>query len=229
MFPFMDWTMVILLPAIILSIYAQIKISGTFSRYSKVEAAGGYAGYQIARRLLDQQGLYDVQVEMVEGRLSDHYDPRSQTVRLSPDVYHGRSLAALGVAAHETGHAVQHDHAYVPFGMRSAIVPFASFGSNIAPWLIILGMFLASQNLLYIGIIAFTAVVVFQLITLPVEFNASSRAMAFLENGFLAGDEVKGARKVLSAAALTYVAAALTSILTLVRFLVIANAGRRDD
>ena len=228
-FPMMDWTFVILIPAIILSLYAQINISTTFRKYSKVRAAGGYTGAQVARRLLDQKGLHDVQVEVVQGRLSDHYDPRSQILRLSPDVYNGTSLAALGVAAHETGHAIQHDEMYVPFSMRSTIVPIASFGSNAAPWLIIVGMFMASQTLLWVGIISFTAVVVFQMVTLPVEFNASSRAMALLENGFLSGEETKGARKVLRAAALTYVAAALTAILTLVRFVLIANSGRRND
>lgn len=229
-FPIFDPTMVILLPAIILTIYAQIKISSTFNSYSRVHAAAGYTGAQVARRLLDNKGLYDVQVDVIEGNLTDHYDPRGRVVRLSHDVYYGTSIASLGVAAHETGHAVQHDEAYAPFNMRAAIVPVASFGSRVAPWLIILGFFLSAPSLLQVGIVAFTAVVLFQIITLPVEFNASSRALAFLENGaYLARDEVRGARKVLSAAALTYVAAALTAVLTLVRFLILANAGRRDD
>lgn len=232
MFPFFDPTIIILIPAIILSIYAQIKITSTISRYSKVKAASGYTGGQVARRLLDQKGLYDVQVELAGGRLTDHYDPRVKVVRLSEDIYYGTSLAALGVAAHETGHAVQHDEQYIPFTTRSTIVPVASLGSNVAPFLILIGLFMGSAGsfLLDLGIIAFTAVVVFQLVTLPVEFNASSRAMAFLENGgYLVRDEIRGAHKVLRAAALTYVAAALTAILTLVRFLLIANAGNRDD
>lgn len=223
--------MVILIPAIILSLYAQLKISSTFNRYSQVRSAAGYSGGQTARRLLDQNGLYDVQVQPIPGKLTDHYDPRSKVVRLSEEVYYGSSLAALGVAAHETGHAVQHDHAYAPLAIRSAIVPAANFGSGIAPWLIIIGLFLGQGGglLLDIGILAFTAVVIFQLVTLPVEFNASSRALAFLGNGYLARDEVRGARRVLTAAALTYVAAALTSVLTLVRFLMLAGVGRRDD
>ncbi|HZW83669.1 MAG TPA: zinc metallopeptidase [Candidatus Deferrimicrobium sp.] len=230
-FPFYDSTMIILIPAIILSLYAQFKVSNTFKRFSKIRSAGGYTGAQVARRLLDQNGLFDVQVEMVEGRLTDHYDPRSQVVRLSPEVYQGTSLSALGVAAHETGHAVQHDHSYVPFNLRSTIVPVANLGSNAAPFLILIGLFMGQGGsfLVDLGILAFTAVVVFQIVTLPVEFNASSRAMAFLESGFLTREEVSGARKVLSAAALTYVAAALTAVLTLVRFLLLANAGRRDD
>jgi uncharacterized protein len=230
-FPFYDSTMIILIPAIILSLYAQFKVSNTFKRFSKINSAGGYSGAQVARRLLDQNGLFDVQVEMVAGRLTDHYDPRSQVVRLSPEVYQGTSLSALGVAAHETGHAVQHDHSYVPFNLRSSIVPVANFGSNAAPFLILIGLFMGQGGsfLVDLGILAFTAVVVFQIVTLPVEFNASSRAMAFLESGFLTREEVSGARKVLSAAALTYVAAALTAVLTLVRFLLLANVGRRDD
>jgi len=231
-FPFFDSSMIVLIPAIILTIYAQIKISSTFKRYAKIRAAGGYTGAQVARRLLDQKGLYDVQIERTQGHLSDHYDPRTKVVRLSEDIYNGTSLAALGVAAHETGHAVQHDEGYVPFNTRSSIVPVANFGSQIAPWLIMAGFFLGSRAgiLLDLGIIAFAAVVVFQLVTLPVEFNASSRALAFLENGgFLVREEVKGARKVLRAAALTYVAAALTAVLTLVRFLLLANARDGDD
>ncbi|HEX3015027.1 MAG TPA: zinc metallopeptidase [Desulfobacteria bacterium] len=229
-YPF-DSTMVILIPAIILSLYAQLKISSTFNRYSQVRSAAGYSGGQTARRLLDQNGLYDVQVQPIPGKLTDHYDPRSKVVRLSEEVYYGSSLAALGVAAHETGHAVQHDHAYAPLAIRTAIVPVANFGSGIAPWLIIIGLFLGQGGglLLDIGILAFTAVVIFQLVTLPVEFNASSRALAFLGNGYLVRDEVRGARRVLTAAALTYVAAALTSVLTLVRFLMLAGVGRRDD
>ncbi len=229
--PFWDSSMVVLIPAIILTLYAQFKVSNTFKRYSRIGSAAGYSGAQVARRLLDQNGLYDVRVEMVEGQLTDHYDPRAQVVRLSPDVYRGTSLAALGVAAHETGHAVQHDHAYVPFNLRSAIVPVANLGSNAAPFLILIGLFMGRGGtfLVDLGIIAFTAVVIFQIVTLPVEFNASSRAMAFLESGFLTREEAPGARKVLSAAALTYVAAALTAVLTLVRFLLLANAGRRDD
>ncbi|MDA8442750.1 MAG: zinc metallopeptidase [Peptococcaceae bacterium] len=229
MFPFYDPTMLLLIPAIILTIYAQGKISATFNKYAKVRSASGYSGAQIARRLLDQNGLYDVQVKSVSGKLSDHYDPRTQVVSLSQEVYNGTSIAAIGVAAHETGHAVQHADAYAPFNMRATIVPVASLGSSLAPWLIIIGFVMAYYQLILVGVVAFAAVVLFQLITLPVEFNASRRAIAFLGNGYLEGAELQGAHKVLNAAALTYVAAALTAVLTLLRFILLANAGRRND
>jgi len=225
-----DPTFVLLIPAILLSLYAQFKVSSAYSRYSQVHSRSGLTGAQVARTLLGANGLYDVAVEPVGGRLSDHYDPRTRVVRLSQDVYYGNSLAALAVAAHETGHAVQHARGYVPLALRSSFVPVANFGSSLGPILIIVGLFLPAFNfLLQLGIWAFALAVLFQIITLPVEFNASRRAMSFLEhNGLLAADELQGARSVLSAAALTYVAAALAAVLQLARFLIIAQ-GRRDE
>lgn len=227
---FYDSTMIILIPAIILSIYAQGKISSTYSRYSEVYSRAGYTGAQAARAILQANGLYDVRIEPVGGRLSDHYDPRDRTVRLSEGVYHGNSLASLAVAAHETGHAVQHATGYFPLQLRSTFVPVANFGSSLGPILILAGFFIPAFDwLLQLGILVFSLAVIFQLITLPVEYNASNRAMAMLQsNGMLAQDEAKGARKVLSAAALTYVAAALTAVLELARFILIAQ-GRDGD
>ncbi len=221
---------ILLIPAIILTAYAQIKVSGAYGRYSKIRSSSGRTGSDVARMILDENGLYDVKVEQVTGNLTDHYDPRVQAVRLSSGVYSSTSIAALAVAAHETGHAVQHADGYAPLKIRTAFVPVASLGSQIGPLLIILGFFLpAFPSLLMIGIYAFAFAVLFQIVTLPVEFNASSRALAFLERSGIVsqGEELTGARRMLSAAALTYVAAALSAILTLLRFVWIAQG--RDD
>jgi uncharacterized protein len=209
----------------------QFKISSTYNKYSKVHSRAGYTGSQAARAILHANGLYDVRVEPTRGRLSDHYDPRDRTVRLSEDVYYGNSLASLAVAAHETGHALQHATEYIPLQLRSTFVPVASFGSNLGPLLILAGLFIPSYNfLLQLGILAFAAAVLFQIITLPVEYNASSRAMALLQSqGMITKDEVRGARRVLSAAALTYLAAALVAILQLARFILIAQGRSRDE
>ena len=194
-------------------------------KYSKKQAASGITGAQASRRLLDSQGLSSVNIEVVPGELSDHYDPRSRVLRLSKGVAQGNSLAALGVAAHETGHAIQHAHKYVPMQIRSAVVPAASFGSSLGPILFIVGLFMSSlQPLMTLGIVLFTAAVIFQIVTLPVEFDASSRAMKLLQtNGMVSPAESDGARSVLRAAALTYVAAALMSILMLVRMVLISR------
>lgn len=221
---------ILLIPAIILTVYAQMKISGTYGKYSRVRSVSGLNGADVARMILNENGLYDVKIEQVAGNLTDHYDPRSQVVRLSSGVYSNSSLAALAVAAHETGHAVQHADGYVPLKLRSAFVPVATFGSQAGPFLILLGFFLPWMPfLLTLGIYAFAFAVLFQLVTLPVEFNASSRALAFLEKSSVlrGNEELTGAKKMLSAAALTYVAAALTAILTLLRFVWIAQG--RDD
>ena len=230
-YPYADPTFVLLIPAILLSLYAQIKISSSYNKYSQVYARSGYTGAQAARALLQSHGLYDVRVEPVAGHLSDHYDPRTRTVRLSEDVYYGNSLASLAVAAHETGHALQHATGYLPLELRSAFVPVANFGSGLGPILILIGLFVpAFDFLLRLGILAFSFAVLFQLITLPVEYNASNRAMALLQqNGLLARDEVRGARSVLSAAALTYLAAALAAVLQLARFILIAQGRSRDE
>ncbi len=229
-YPLFDWTIILVLPGLILAMYAQAKVKSTFARYSRVAASRGITGAEVARGILRSQGLDDVNVEMVAGTLTDHYDPRTKVVRLSSSVYNGSSLASLGVAAHETGHAIQHDQGYLPLNIRHSLVPIANFGSNLAFPLFFIGLFLASPGLLRAGIYLFAAVVAFQLVTLPVEFNASSRAMAILEgNGYVTGRELEGTRSVLNAAALTYVAAALVGILNLLRLLVLSGILRRDE
>lgn len=229
---FFDPTFLLLIPAIIFTIYAQIKVQSTFNKYQEVQAFSGMTGAQVARDLLDRANLHDVPVELIPGTLSDHYDPRSRVLRLSPEVYHGRSLASLGVAAHETGHAIQHANAYAPLAVRNGIFPIASIGSNLGYFLFFIGLFFgggASNFLLDLGIILFSFFVFFTVLTLPVEFNASNRAMRLLtEGGYLMqGEEAAGARKVLNAAAMTYVAAAATAILQLIRMLFIR--GSRDE
>ncbi|NLJ33425.1 MAG: zinc metallopeptidase [Firmicutes bacterium] len=226
MFPlFYDPTMIIVLPAIILAMYAQAKVQGTFRRYLNVQAYSGLTGAQVAQDLLRRQGLHEVRVEMVPGNLTDHYDPRSKVVRLSNPVYNGHSLAALGVAAHETGHAIQHATHYLPLNIRHSLVPVANIGSQLGLPLAIIGIFFfQSQLLLQTGIILFAGAVLFQVVTLPVEYNASSRALTLLEEGgYLRSQELGGAKEVLNAAALTYVAATLVALLHLVRLLLLAS------
>ncbi len=223
-----DPTWLLLLPALALSLYAQFKISSTYKKYAKVQAASGIAACDMARQLLDYNGLKHVRVEMVAGNLTDHYDPRRQVLRLSQTTYASRSVAALGVAAHEAGHALQHSEGYMPLKLRSLLVPVAQFGSYASWVLILIGILANALNLIGLGIIFFTAVVAFQLVTLPVEFNASSRALAALEGGgFLTREETDQTAKVLQAAALTYVAAALTAMLQLLRLILIFG-GRRE-
>lgn len=221
---FYDSTMIILLPAIIISAFAQFKIKAAFSKYSKVNSANGYTGAQVARILLDDAGLFDIPVEIVGGKLTDHYDPSKRVMRLSGQVYNGTSVASIGVAAHETGHALQDKEHYAPLKIRNAIVPAVNFSSNASWLLFLMGIILSIQPLIFVGIILFSAVVVFQLITLPVEFNASSRALTILESrSILYGDEIKGAKSVLSAAAMTYLSAALMAISQLIRLLLLSR------
>ncbi|MBU3142136.1 zinc metallopeptidase [Clostridium sp. CF012] len=221
---FFDSTMIILLPAIIISALAQFKIKASFSKYSKVNSANGYTGAQVARMLLDDAGLFDIPVELVRGKLTDHYDPSKRIMRLSGEVYNGTSVAAIGVAAHETGHALQDKERYAPLKIRNAIVPAVNFSSNASWLLFLIGIILSVPILVNIGIVLFSAVVVFQLITLPVEFNASSRALNILESkSILYGNEIKGAKSVLSAAAMTYVAATLMAISQLIRLLLLSR------
>lgn len=222
-----DSSFIILIPAMLISIWAQMKINSAYEKNSKITSRNGYNGAQVARMLLDSNGLYDIPVEIIPGKLSDHYDPSKRVMRLSEGVFYGTSVASIGVAAHETGHAIQHKESYGPLILRNTIVPVVTFSSN-ASWIIfILGFFLGMPGLIKIGIILFSAVVVFQLITLPVEFNASSRALAILEDkGILFSDEVGNAKEVLNAAAMTYVAAALTAISQLLRLIVLS---RRND
>ena len=225
-----DWTLLILLPGLLLGLIAQASVQSAFRRYSRMFSRSGLTGAEAARRILAQNGIYDVQVTRVSGNLTDYYDPRNRVLRLSDNVYDSTSLAALGVAAHECGHACQHNTSYVPLTIRNAMAPVVSFGSNAVFPILLLGIFVSSQTLLNIAILLYLFVVLFQLVTLPVEFNASHRALVTLEEGaYLASDEVPCARKVLRAAALTYVAAALSSMLQLLRlFLLYGNRNRRD-
>ncbi|NLP12348.1 zinc metallopeptidase [bacterium] len=214
----------LLLPALILSVYAQWKVSSTFKRMSERRAASGMTGAQVARMLLQRNGIDDVKVETVPGSLSDHYDPTHKVLRLSEPVYDSNSLAALGVAAHETGHAIQHHTAYSALALRSAILPVANIGSKLAIPLFLGGMLMRMDFLITIGIVMFLGAVAFTLVTLPVEFNASRRAMAQLTSGgFLRNDEIQGAKSVLDAAALTYVAAAAMAVVQLIRLIMIRN------
>jgi Zn-dependent membrane protease YugP len=222
---FWYWSLILLVPALALGIYAQARVSSAFNRYSQVPSARGLTGAQTARLLLDGAGLSDVGIEVAGSRLSDHYDPRSRTLTLSPEVGNSNSLASLGVAAHEAGHAMQHSSGYVPFKFRSALVPVANIGTNFGFILFFVGLvFFRSGLLMNVGIVLYAAAVLFTLVTLPVEFNASHRAMVQLsDRSILVADELSGARKVLRAAALTYVAAALMAILQLVRLILISR------
>ena len=223
-----DWTILLVLPALFISIWAQIKVSSTYNKYSTVYTKGGLTGAQAARAILDKNGLSHVSIERVHGHLTDHYDPRTNVIRLSESVYNSTRTAAVGVAAHEAGHAVQYAKNYAPIKLRSAIIPVTRFGSMFAIPLFFIGLILASEPFMLFGILLYATVALFQLITLPVEFNASDRAIAALDSsGMLTQDELVGARRVLSAAAMTYVAALLTSLLTLLRLLVIVN-GRNN-
>lgn len=224
---YFDSSFIILIPALIIAAWAQFKVSSTFEKYSKYSSRNGYTGAQAARMLLNNSGLSDVPVEIISGKLTDHYDPSKRVMRLSEKVFYGTSVASIGVAAHETGHAIQHKNSYIPLMLRNSIVPVANFGSNLSWILFLAGMFLGLKGLINIGIMLFSLVVIFQIITLPVEFNASSRALKILEHeSILYGDELSGARSVLSAAAMTYVAAALTAISQLLRLIIIS---RRND
>ena len=228
---YIDPTMILILIGVVISMLASARVNGTFSKYSRVRSKTGMTGAEAARRLLQSQGIYDVTVQPVSGRLTDHYDPRTKTLRLSQAVYDQTSVAAIGVAAHECGHAIQDYKEYVPLKLRGAIVPVVNIGQQISWPLILIGMLFGGlgSTLVEIGILCFSFAVLFQLVTLPVEFNASSRALKLLDStGILAEDELGMTRKVLGAAAMTYVAGAISSILQLLR-LVILFGGRRDD
>lgn len=228
MFYWFDPTYVLLIPALLFAFYAQSKVSGTFQRYLRVYSTSGLTGAQVARRILDSNGLHDVAVEQTRGHLTDHYDPRQRVLRLSSSVYGSTSVAALGVAAHEAGHALQHANNYVPLGVRNNLFPIANIGSQMALPLFIFGFFFQWDTLMLVGIWFFIAALAFQLVTLPVEFNASKRAIALLSSGgYISQTEVPHAKKVLDAAALTYVAAAAMAASQLIRLLVLRNS-RRD-
>lgn len=222
-----DPTFILLIPAMIFAFYAQTKVSSTFNKFLRIRNSNGYTGYEVARRILDANGLNSVPIELVRGNLTDHYDPRTRVLRLSQEVYNGSSLASAGVAAHECGHAIQHSESYAPLALRNAIAPIASIGSQASWFLILIALVLNMMQLFTLGIYLFSAVVLFQIVTLPVEYNASNRAIIALENyGLVGSSEVYGAKKVLSAAALTYVAATIVAISQLLRLLIIR--GRRD-
>ena len=228
---YFDWTYILVVIGLVLSLAASAKVNGTFSKYSRTWSRSGITGAEAARQILNANGIYDVTVRQVPGNLTDHFDPRSRTVNLSAAVYGSTSISAIGVAAHECGHVIQDARKYVPLKIRAALVPVANIGSNLASPLIILGVIIGGVGspLAEIGILMFSLAVLFQLVTLPVEFNASSRALKILgDSRILAEDEVKKAREVLGSAALTYVAAAASSILQLLR-LVILFGGRRND
>lgn len=227
--PFWDPTMIILIPAVLLALYAQIRVKSTYARFSQVPISNGLTGAQVAREILRRNGLSDVEIERTEGMLSDHYDPRTRTLSLSQDVHDGVSVASAGVAAHETGHAIQHAREYAPLALRSAMVPTVQFGSWLAWPLFFLGFFFHSGTMMQLGILVFSAAVAFTVVTLPVEFDASARAMrALKEEGLVTPDELRGVRSVLTAAALTYVAAAAMAILQLARMLLLANMRREE-
>ncbi|MCB6343978.1 zinc metallopeptidase [Enterocloster lavalensis] len=230
---YFDPSYVLILIGLLLSMAASAKVNSTYARYARVGARCGMTGAEAAKRLLNSQGIYDVTVRRVPGKLTDHYDPRNKTVNLSESVYGSTSIAAIGVAAHECGHAMQDAGGYVPLRVRGALVPVANFGAQISWPLILIGILFSSGSssmLITLGILMFSLSVLFQLVTLPVEFNASSRAVSLLDRtGILAGQEVGQTRQVLSAAALTYVAAAAASILQLLRLLYLFGGNRRRD
>lgn len=219
---------VLLAAAFILSIWAQFRVKGNFKKWSQVPNLNGLTGYEAARRMLDANGLYDVPIEPVQGTLTDHYDPINRVVRLSEPVYYDSSIAAVSVACHEIGHAIQHKEHYPMLTLRHRMFPAVNFASGVAPFMLLAGFIFSSFNLIGLGIIFFSAAVAFQLVTLPVEFNASSRARKIMvQQGFIRHEEERGVAKVLNAAALTYVAAALVSLLELIR-LILMFLGNRD-
>ena len=218
-----------ILPAILFALYAQTKVSSTFNKYKNVYNRRGLTSQEVARRILDENGLTNVTIEHISGNLTDHFDPSVNVVRLSDSVYNSNSVAAIGVAAHEVGHAIQHATEYSPIKIRNAILPIVNIGSNLATPIVIAGLIFSFQPLISIGIFLFTFIVFFQAITLPVEFNASSRALQTLESfNILDVDELQQSKSVLRAAAMTYVAALLSALLSLVRLLIISNGRRRD-
>lgn len=222
------WYVIFVIPPMLLAIWASYNVNSTYKKYGKIANRYGLTGYESARKILDANGLYNVKIEHVKGNLTDHFDPKTNVVRLSDTVYESTSVAAVGVAAHEAGHAVQFAQDYAPMKWRSAILPVANIGSSAGIYLAIIGLVLSFELLAYIGIGLFMAVVAFQLVTLPVEFNASGRAVRALEKGYLSEDEMKGTKKVLRAAALTYVAAFLSALGNLLRLIMLVNSRRRN-
>ena len=226
-YPFFDPTMLLLIPALLLAGWAQMRVKSTFARYSQVRSQRGITAAEVARMLLDRFGLQAVSIDQVPGELTDHYDPRNRTLSLSDSVYGNSSIAAIGVAAHEVGHAIQHSTGYVPLTLRNNIVPVVNLTSTLSMPLFLIGFLMRGTFMMNLGIALFLGVIVFHLITLPVEYNASSRAISILsQTGALSGEELNGASSVLHAAAWTYVASALMSVLQLVRLLMLRNSSR---
>ena len=223
-----DWTMILVIPGLLLGLWAQMRVSSAFRKYSAVYARSGMSAEDVARSMLNQAGCGNVSIRSVSGNLTDHYDPRNNTLRLSDGVYGSSSVAAIGIAAHECGHAMQQHEGYAPLVLRSALVPAVNLGSNLYFPIFLLGLLFSWEPLIYVGIACFALTLVFSLVTLPVEFNASGRALRVLDQqGYLSSEEMDGARAVLNAAAMTYVAATISSLLQLVRLLIIAR-DRRD-
>lgn len=223
------WYVILVVPMIIFSLIMSANVKGTYSKYKTVRNRSGITGAEAARRILLENGITAVRIEVCGGELTDHYNPRTNVVSLSADVFNSTSVAAVGIAAHEVGHVCQHYSGYAPIKIRNAVLPVANIGSSLSIPLIILGIFLSFKPLVMAGVIAFAAVVLFQLVTLPVEFNASSRAMkSLVSGGILSSDETSGTRKVLSAAAMTYVAALAVSLAQLLRLILIARSNNRD-
>lgn len=229
MFFFYDPTWWLIIVGMILCLAASGNVSATYRKYSKIENARGMTASEVAERILKGAGISDVRIERIEGELTDHYDPKNKVVRLSEGVYYSTSVAAIGVAAHECGHVLQHYNGYLPIRVRNAIVPVVNFGSNLSWPLILLGVLFGLTRLVDIGIILFTLVLLFQIVTLPVEFNASKRAISIIRDaGILYGDEITGAKKVLNAAALTYVAGVIATALQVLRLFLLFGRRRRD-
>lgn len=230
-FYYYDPTYILVLIGAVLSLWASVTVKSTYNKYSRVYSYSGLTGAQAAAQILRQAGIYDVRIEHVSGNLTDHYDPKARVLRLSDSVYGSNSVAAIGVAAHECGHAIQDQEDYVPLRFRSAFVPVANLGTQVAFPILLLGVFLGSSHfLIQVGLLCFFFGVLFQLITLPVEFNASGRAVRILrETGMMSDDELSKTKKVLSAAAMTYVAAAAASILSMLRLIILFGGNRRRD
>ncbi|HBH70216.1 MAG TPA: peptidase [Lachnospiraceae bacterium] len=225
-----DWTYILVMIGALLCIFASSHVTSTYNRYARTRSACGMSGAQVAQEILRRNGVSDVTVQHVAGNLTDHYNPATKTVNLSDSVYGSTSVAAVAVAAHECGHVMQHENGYVPLSIRTALVPIANFGSNAGIWIVMLGFLMGlSDKIVTLGILLFSLGVLFQVVTLPVEFNASRRALSMLDSyGILSSDEVGKSREVLTAAALTYVASAASSVLSLLRLIFLNNRRRSD-
>ena len=225
---FFDYTIILLIPALLFGLYAQLKVSSTYKKYSQVKNARGYTAAEVARKILDDNGLYDVAIVKIAGNLTDNFNPKTKTVSLSETVYNSQSVAAIGVAAHECGHAVQHAEGYTPIKIRSALVPVTNFGSTFGFIILAIGLLFGNYSIAMIGVLLYSLMAVFQAVTLPVEFNASNRALKTLASHYiLEDDELKMSKKVLSAAAMTYVAALVSTLATILRLLLIVGSGTR--